>query len=428
MCITLKDIEGTVTGVTFAGSSAGTPSDADDEKDSTWSVQVPSDVRLGTVQVKVTVDVDMVDDDTDLTGNITIGSNTLAVSPETAVQRQQITIQGSGFMGGGTGTSSVTVDGSSEGIDQEFDVDSGGNITLSVSVPDDAEAGSVTVMVTDGHGAVGKGTLMIPSPSITVSPTESLIGSDITVTGSGFSANDVVQISYDDNVRAVGTTNAVGELEATTFSVPSDAGIGTTHDVTAKTQINEDDADDADAEHTTPDAVISFSPTSVEAGGHITVSGMNFRGFEGVSELTIKGLSVLPVPPPTTDAGGSFEASNVQVPQLDPGTYTLVLGLSEKTITEFITIVAETAAPVTDPADVFAGLGDRLERVWYLDRATQSWSFYDPDAELFANVPDDRKLTSVASAQVVQIIISDGDPVEFQGMNLYAGTNPISLR
>ena len=73
---------------------------------------------------------------------------------------------------------------------------------------------------------------------------------------------------------------------------------------------------------------------------------------------------------------------------------------------------------------MFAELGDRLSRVWYLDRESQEWSFYDPAPD-FA---DFNTLTEVPSGEVVQIIITDGDPVEFQGMTLFAGTNPISLR
>ena len=77
----------------------------------------------------------------------------------------------------------------------------------------------------------------------------------------------------------------------------------------------------------------------------------------------------------------------------------------------------------TAPADVFGGLGDRLVRVWYLDRATQEWSFYYPDPEVAAF----NTLTEVSSGQIVTIIISEGDSLEFQGGTLFAGSNPVSL-
>ena len=82
-----------------------------------------------------------------------------------------------------------------------------------------------------------------------------------------------------------------------------------------------------------------------------------------------------------------------------------------------------TAAVVTDPADVFGGLGDRLVRVWFLDRATQQWSFYDPDPDVAAF----NTLSEVSSGQIVTIILSEGDSVEFQSGTLFAGSNPVSL-
>ena len=85
----------------------------------------------------------------------------------------------------------------------------------------------------------------------------------------------------------------------------------------------------------------------------------------------------------------------------------------------------DAVGPVTDPAEVFASLEDRLVRVWYLDRATQTWSFYDPDPEIAAL---GLNMESVVSGQNVSIIISPGEPIEFQGMTLYQGTNPIALQ
>ena len=51
---------------------------------------------------------------------------------------------------------------------------------------------------------------------------------------------------------------------------------------------------------------------------------------------------------------------------------------------------------------MFASLGDRLVRVWYLERSTQVWSFYDPDSDVAAF----NTLTEVSSGQNVSIIIS----------------------
>ena len=79
-----------------------------------------------------------------------------------------------------------------------------------------------------------------------------------------------------------------------------------------------------------------------------------------------------------------------------------------------------TMRPATE---VFQELVDRLVLVWYLDGATQTWSFYDPDPEVAAF----NTLVEVSSGDVVSVVLSAGDTVEFQGYTLYAGRNPICL-
>ena len=84
---------------------------------------------------------------------------------------------------------------------------------------------------------------------------------------------------------------------------------------------------------------------------------------------------------------------------------------------------ARAVATMRPAAEVFQELGDRLVLVWYLDRATQTWSFYDPDPEVAAF----NTLVEVSSGDVVSVVLSAGDTVEFQGYTLYAGRNPICL-
>ena len=91
----------------------------------------------------------------------------------------------------------------------------------------------------------------------------------------------------------------------------------------------------------------------------------------------------------------------------------------------FFGIVEATEPVVSDSAEVFSSLSDRLLRVWYLDRATQAWSFYDPDPA----IADFNTLTEVSSGQIVIIIISDGDSIEFNSSpsTLYQGANIVAL-
>ena len=72
----------------------------------------------------------------------------------------------------------------------------------------------------------------------------------------------------------------------------------------------------------------------------------------------------------------------------------------------------EIADIITRSSDeAFADLIDNgtLTRVWYLDRATQTWSFFDPAPE-FAEF---NTLSEVSTGQIVTIIMNAQD--EFQG-------------
>ena len=128
-----------------------------------------------------------------------------------------------------------------------------------------------------------------------------------------------------------------------------------------------------------------------------------------------------PVPSPTSDREGSFTASSVLVPLLAPNRYVVKVTAGGEEGIGYLTVT--DAAPSTAPAEVFEPLGDRLVRVWYLERSTQVWSFYDPDSDVAAF----NTLTEVSSGQNVSIIISSGANIEFQDMTLYPGTNPIAL-
>ena len=102
---------------------------------------------------------------------------------------------------------------------------------------------------------------------------------------------------------------------------------------------------------------------------------MNFPAFATVAVMEIGEVDVRPVPAPATSIDGDFESS-VLVPQLELGNQTVTVRVSQTTITTFLNI--GTVAVSRNPADVFAGLGDRLSRVWYLDRASQEWSLLRP--------------------------------------------------
>ena len=383
---------------------------------------VPADANRGTQTVKVT------GGDTSASASLSVGVLSLTIQPAMVVPGQQITIEGSGFVATDT-IGSVTVGNQTVNISPAAEVSSAGDVVIAINVPSDPAgagigSGKKTVAVSaTGSGRVAEGSIEIPKATISLDPESSRRGTTVSVTGSGFPSGDLVQVKYDNDGTSV--TVAAGSADASgavsiDFTVPSYARIGSDHSVEA-TSVGVFKGVTAKATHETPGAMVSLSTDTVASGESITISGMNFPAFATVAVMEIGGVDVRPVPAPATSIDGDFE-STVLVPQLELGNQTVSVRVSQTTITTFLNI--GTVAVSRDPADVFAGLGDRLSRVWYLDRESQEWSFYDPSEE-FA---DFNTLDEVSSGQVVQIIISEGDNVDFQGNTLYAGTNPIALR
>ena len=437
--VTLSDIDPTTDedgdvapSITIGGEEVQNIGNANDDSSSTWKGQVHGNTRLGNRKIEVSVgDVGDVGYAKLPSQNITVGTNDLTVSPTTVVPRQTISIDGDGFTARGTvDLSEVYVDGEqvrTESGETEA-INNNGNVSFDIIVPETVSSGPATVKVVGSGDRIGTASITIAKAEITVSPAESLRGSTITVSGTGFPANDLVLIKYNTATVDTASTSPTGTFEQD-FTVPATENInpGGKYKVEAVSQVNEDAVSD-DEEHQVSDPMIVISPDTAAAGSNVTIAGSNFKGFLRVSSIEIGGQDVTPVPAPSTDRWGAFTAVDIQVPQLNATRHAVkvVVGRadgSDGDATEFLTVGVAVEEVSTAPADVFGGLGDRLVRVWFLDRATQQWSFYDPDPEVSAF----NTLTEASSGQIVTIIISEGDSVEFQGGTLFAGSNPVSL-
>ena len=394
-----------------------------------FMVLVPSGVNRGTQTVKVTgTDPD---DDGDKTApsasaSLKVGVLSLSAQPAMVVPGQQITIQGSGFVANDS-FSSVMVGGIPVAIAPAVTASSAGDIVITIDVPSPAGnaigSGEKAIVVTaTGSNRVAEGEIEIPKAAITLDPVTSRRGTTVSVGGSGFPSGDLVQVKYDNNGTSVtvaaGAADASGAISID-FVVPSYARIGTEHDVEA-ISVGVYAGVTANATHETPGAMVTLSTQQIASGQNITVSGVNFPAFATVAVMEIGGVDVRPVPAPATSINGDFE-STVLVPQLELGNQTVTVRVSSTTITTFLELATATVSRA--PADVFASLGDRLVRVWYLERSTQVWSFYDPDPDVAAF----NTLTEVSTGQNVSIIISSGANIGFQDKTLYPGTNPIAL-
>ena len=419
-----SDVTGTITPTTAK--------DTGNDGKTEFKVMVPASANRGTQTVKVTGTDPDGDGDMSApsaTASLSVGVLALTIQPGMVVPGQQITIEGSGFEPGDN-IDEVTIGNQTADVDAT--ANSAGDIVIAVDVPSNEDgdgigSGKKTVAITaDGSdnssGRVAEGSIEIPKAAITLDPETSRRGTTVNVSGSGFPSGDLVQVKYENNdtfvTVAAGSADASGAVSID-FTVPSYAKIGSKHNIEA-TSVGIFKGVTAKATHETPGAMVSLSTQQVASGQNITISGMNFPAFATVATMEIGGVDVRPVPAPATSINGDFE-STVLVPQLELGNQTVSVRVSSTHITTFLEL--GTVAVATAPADVFGGLGDRLVRVWFLDRATQQWSFYDPDPEVAAF----NTLTEVTGGQIVTIIISEGDSVGFQGGTLFAGSNPVSL-
>ena len=424
LTITVKDwpdSDAKITEVTIGGGEDALAINVDvaDDGSATVKVTVPSDTNTGTQKLVVK---DNMDNSQSI--DIVVMALALTIDPASAVNRQQITIQGTGF-GDREDIVSIDIGSVPVGVPSDERSSSSGDVVITFPVPEEVDADKThKVKVVDESGRTGIGDLIVPKPAITLDPTTSRRGTDVTVEGTGFPANDLVLISYPEGTtdRTVGTgqTDTTGSFTAV-FKVPSFAKIGASSKVKATSSVNEEDRS-ASNDHSLPSSMLISEPNKAVSGSNITIRGENLPVFASITELKIGQVEVTPSPAPSTGVNGAFETI-VLVPQLELGNQQLSVMVGTRAVTSFIEIVEAGEEGPQAPADVFASLGDRLVRVWYLERSTQVWSFYDPDSDVAAF----NTLTEVSSGQNVSIIISPGANIEFQDMTLYPGTNPIAL-
>ena len=413
---------------------------------------VPPSARLGEQELKVTGTAtdrqgSLTADKADVAkGSVIVGALGIEVEPSSFVLGQQFTISVKGFStddpirdAGGALLDDIQLvkvgnhelDETTGGVEvDELSIDTNGFFTNTFrlnSKDQYLKPGGYRLQVEDHSGRVALGRITIPEPTITVDPSISRRGTTVSIVGENFPAGRVVQIYYrdteDENQQGAVLADSAGRISIS-FTVPSDAEIGEEQDVTATSATDENDYK-AKATHSLPPQEIIVTPMQVAPGGRLTIEGHNMPLYTLVG-LRIADISVAGTGA-ETDGLGSFVKEDVLVPQLKPGTHTVeasvaTQGAEAAKVRTTIEIVE--AFTTGAPADVFKPLGDRLVRVWYLERATQVWSFYDPDPDVAAF----NTLTEVSSGQNVSIIISSGANIGFQDKTLYPGTNPIALK
>ena len=352
---------------------------------------------------------------------VEIEGRSLTLSPATAVRGQRVTVSGFGFGRGGNLTS-VSINGEPVAErPEQFEVSTTGFISITVTVPPNTPVGTNEVRVTGANNTLGTGALTVPEPAVTLSPSESRAGTEVTVTGTGLIANTPVRVTYADTHVAAGFANASGNVSLP-FRVPLSAEIGRSYPVTVQAEVSGIEVS-ASATHSPALSTIATEPAEVSVGDLLTVSGRDLPPFAIVRPIEIDGRNVTPFPAPTADATGAFEVE-VRVPGTPVGDQPLRVVAGSVVLTHTITVVP---LPLSGPpARVFRDLINEgsLIAVWRYVNESQVWNLFDP------NVPEElselNDLTYVGTGDIVWL--ETKAQVEFQGDILNAGWSLIRLK
>jgi len=177
-------------------------------------------------------------------------------------------------------------------------------------------------------------TFAVTTPVITLSPTQSPVGTSVTVTGSGFSVLTTIGTMTFNGVTPSGqtctsqTTSATGTFTCT-FTVPAVA-VGTYGVILSGSDVGTVPADAASTTFAVTSAVITLTPIQGPEGVTVTVTGSGFSVLTTIGTMTFNGVtpSGQTCTSQTTSATGTFTCT-FTVPAVAAGSYTVVLSGSD---------------------------------------------------------------------------------------------------
>jgi hypothetical protein len=159
---------------------------------------------------------------------------------------------------------------------------------VSFYVPED-HGGIHTVIVQNPTGTSVLEESFTILPSISISPDNGTVGTEVTVDGTGFGdAEDSIKILYDDDSVKTGITADSNGTWSATFTVPE--SITGSHDVDA--QGSDTTASSVNDQSFGIEPSISISPTSCGVGCTVTVKGTGFEQSETGIKITFSDTDV----------------------------------------------------------------------------------------------------------------------------------------
>jgi len=283
-----------------------------------------------------------------------------------------------------------------------FPVAADGTFSGTITIPGNETGGTKTITVTDNanllEGAAATAdrtataTLTVPSGSVTVTPSSGSTGEVVTIVGTDFPPSrtaSVLTIDGADAIPAGGVlTDLNGRFEITT-EVPAQINGGSLLPGVKIVSAKVGEITGSTTAFSVANPSFTITPITAAVEEYITIAGTGYNALTSVSVLTIGSADVKPSPAPRATRTGGLEAFQVQIPALNPGTYTVVMqtGTSFSATSTFTALAAPeaTATPVAEtvtegtPTEVFSAVVESVPglQVWSFDGATQTWAFFD---------------------------------------------------
>lgn len=232
---------------------------------------VPANAVTGAVKVVVNGVTSNQDQVFTLPSPITAG-----LSPSSGPVGTAVTINGSGF-GASQGTSTVQFKTSNATVTSWSDS------TITATVPATAVTGPIFVTV-GGVVTSGNVSFTVPAPQVnSVTPTSGTLGTQVTVSGSGFQATKGTSALQINGWTATTTSWSDTQIVGT---IPSSAGTG-------PVSVNVNNVlSNQDVVFTVPNPVVtSITPSSGPIGTQVTVRGTSFGATQGTSTLKFQGIA-----------------------------------------------------------------------------------------------------------------------------------------
>ena len=398
----------------------------------TVSFEVPGSVGGEPLQGTVRVDAEWGGQSEDT--KITVTGSELTASATNVLPNETITITGNGY---GSQTCIDIDDITLDNVPVEVDADSTiscrigdaapfnavevsnsgqfvATVTLWPADPDNVDnptliSGSHTLNVEDSDGFVGSTMLTIAEPTISVTPEVVGPRDYIVVTGTNWPVDNsdnsnagLVDVQIDDDTRGRTYsvyTHATGRFTvehrvSKDVAIPSTVQITGTYDAVVKV-----------GSFAIPAATITIDPAEAQPGDLISLSATDLKPYTSADEVKIGGSQVN-FTASNTDIDGNISLTDLLVPGLDPGVYSVVLKVDDTVAIGELNVLAEDSAAGAGAQlpEALTDLGTTLVRVFHFNGVDKSWDFYDPRAD-FADL---NTLTTMVNGEPYWILVSEG--------------------